>query len=76
MSRNLKVVLAVLLTGAFAAGTAFAQAPATSGGTTPQHRAAVAKKLNHRLPGCKAQANKQNIAFSERRAFIRKCLRG
>jgi hypothetical protein len=76
MPRNVKIVLVILLTGAFAAGSAFAQAPATSGGTTPQHRAAVAKKLNQRLPACKARANKLNIAFSERRAFIRKCLRG
>ena len=75
MSRLCLIALAALLTGAIAGGSALAQSASTAGNTTPEHRAALANKFNRKLPACNALAKKQNVRFSEHRAFIRKCLR-
>ncbi len=61
-------IAAVLTSGVFAS-----VASAQSAGE--RNRAAAAAKFRAKMPACKAQAAKQNLHFSQRRAFIRQCLR-
>jgi hypothetical protein len=70
MSRIGLMALAALLTGAIAGGGALAQSPPSQA-----QRAAVAAKYNHKMPACKAEANKQKL-LSGRRDFIKRCLKG
>jgi psiF repeat len=73
MSRFGLAVLAVTLSAALTCGSSFGQ---SASGADPAKRAGVARKLNHKMLSCKAEANKKKLIFSARRAFMKDCLKG
>ena len=79
MFRNGVLVLAAFLLGVFVFGLlGNTQAMAASGTQVAQvhkDRKELARKYNRKLPACQAAADQKKLIFSERRAFIRKCLR-
>lgn len=78
MFRSNVLVAAVFLFGVFVLGPLGTPAVAASDTQVAQvhkHRSETARKYNRKLPACQAAADRKQLIFSERRAFIRKCLR-
>jgi hypothetical protein len=72
MSRVGLAALALALSAVLTCGPSFGQ----SANPDPARRAAAVRKVNAKMPACKAEADKQQLIFSARRAFMKACLRG
>ena len=71
MSRLGLAALAVALSATLICGPSYGQAPTGD----LAKRTATARKLNAKMPACKAEANQKKLIFTARRAFMRSCLK-